>query len=1173
MEYTTLQDLLAYDQSKSDDNNWMKSAADFIFDDKNQSDDRISVIEKFEEMTGEEILGDGPFTNNDAINAFKLWWDNEMGNDINEGKDGTITLDDIIKAWDECYGEDLRKKYKGLYDVLKSARKLTPELVALDWQNIYGEDLKKEYEGFWRAMNSVTLSESATIECTKVDPKVVKQGVDAGYTEVVVTGSDNKVCLKKGNEIHSTYPFAAKSEVVDMVKKLKTGKLNETKPENKIDWNKYITKGKSGLFKCDFKNHVIWSKKDESKEEFIKRIKKTIVKTWDSTIFDDVSESKQLSDLKPFAGDKDFENVYHVEGNKNRMFGKDKKAIYLDIEPHNQEITGEYKEKLFDKIKAKKDEIFKIFPGSRVIVVNDIVKIFESKIRKMDENGDDEMTIELEYAIPVKDIVDEIDDDDLRSDKMLKRIKKEINQNIATYSEEMRNAASRIKIEVIDFCECDSGNISHASAYYNIKMTGVKKDLMLIANFDGTDFSYDWESSDENLPLFENFANEIFTKRNTDQFNDFINRLVQVGIITKDQGETLKAETDTNNVIDDYTLIGRIQDAAEKSGIILDFDSLLDKGKEWGYQIDESKDQHKNFNPGDEVEIIGLDNELDGKTGKVINSQPAILKELGYKVTGVGSGADPKHFVKFTQGFVYVEKEKADETKNNNTKLPEKGTPEWHKIQIAKKTLKMNDFMAGMMGGMTKEEARETLKKYGIKTNEEIQNDKQEFPTSQNSMIRKIVIWQNGSHDEIVNNSSYKEKVENEPKTWTVDNLADGILHNIIDNTKMNEISNEEYLEGLDGMDIGIIANGSGVVNMYSYEYENNKMILKNKRPMVCEARQLPMEYKHSGMTFVQQKRCEKAAIYKEKSDDIWEVFKIKIRKATKIKDQEIPEREVVPGDDAFGDWAWSYSNKDQAKDKYGKLCDGPKSPVNERSDKFAVDKFVKGHINNPVSAWVDDSDKMKGRIAIFILDEVTNRKYQHILYYDNNTDTEYLSVQIFDIAGHTVAVRYGMPDTVWYSEDDIDFFKSALSYEYENDIVIIRGEDRFTIEEANDLLNDDGYGLTPSQFDTVLADLGNNVENGSLEYSAVLSYVEANFDNIIRNGVLSEKVDNKTKMLTALDDGGRISRARTAGTYPVYDKNDDFVTYVGIQVVHDMVGKEIDVDPSDPQNYYIKKA
>lgn len=63
-----------------------------------------------------------------------------------------------------------------------------------------------------------------------------------------------------------------------------------------------------------------------------------------------------------------------------------------------------------------------------------------------------------------------------------------------------------------------------------------------------------------------------------------------------------------------------------------------------------------------------------------------------------------------------IKKEKEEKKKS----LPEKGTPEWHELQIAKKTMKMNDVGAMIMGGQTKEEARKILKEYGLeKSNED----------------------------------------------------------------------------------------------------------------------------------------------------------------------------------------------------------------------------------------------------------------------------------------------------------------------------------------------------------------------------------------------------------------------------------------------------------------------
>lgn len=56
--------------------------------------------------------------------------------------------------------------------------------------------------------------------------------------------------------------------------------------------------------------------------------------------------------------------------------------------------------------------------------------------------------------------------------------------------------------------------------------------------------------------------------------------------------------------------------------------------------------------------------------------------------------------------------------KESSSKMPEKGTPEWHRLQVAKKTVKMNPAMASLMGGMSMEEAEEVLKKYGVEIKE-----------------------------------------------------------------------------------------------------------------------------------------------------------------------------------------------------------------------------------------------------------------------------------------------------------------------------------------------------------------------------------------------------------------------------------------------------------------------
>ncbi len=51
----------------------------------------------------------------------------------------------------------------------------------------------------------------------------------------------------------------------------------------------------------------------------------------------------------------------------------------------------------------------------------------------------------------------------------------------------------------------------------------------------------------------------------------------------------------------------------------------------------------------------------------------------------------------------------------NTKKLPKKGTPDWHRLQVARKTVRMHPALVNVLGGMTVEEARQILNEYSIK--------------------------------------------------------------------------------------------------------------------------------------------------------------------------------------------------------------------------------------------------------------------------------------------------------------------------------------------------------------------------------------------------------------------------------------------------------------------------
>ena len=65
--------------------------------------------------------------------------------------------------------------------------------------------------------------------------------------------------------------------------------------------------------------------------------------------------------------------------------------------------------------------------------------------------------------------------------------------------------------------------------------------------------------------------------------------------------------------------------------------------------------------------------------------------------------------------------------------------------------------------------------------------------------------------------------------------------------------------------------------------------------------------------------RNDKKAIYL-RSDNIYEVFKIKISEANEIFGRQYPKREVYPCNEDFGMSAWTYHSKQLAMDMYNRI-------------------------------------------------------------------------------------------------------------------------------------------------------------------------------------------------------------------------------------------------------------
>jgi len=99
-----------------------------------------------------------------------------------------------------------------------------------------------------------------------------------------------------------------------------------------------------------------------------------------------------------------------------------------------------------------------------------------------------------------------------------------------------------------------------------------------------------------------------------------------------------------------------------------------------------------------------------------------IVDEMAYAFQkGRIESSDYDAYIKKIEGFqwgtvtktmedILLEKCKCG-AKEGNPYPPKLSVPEKHQLKIAKDTLKMSDAMARVMGGMTKEEAREVIKK------------------------------------------------------------------------------------------------------------------------------------------------------------------------------------------------------------------------------------------------------------------------------------------------------------------------------------------------------------------------------------------------------------------------------------------------------------------------------
>ena len=100
----------------------------------------------------------------------------------------------------------------------------------------------------------------------------------------------------------------------------------------------------------------------------------------------------------------------------------------------------------------------------------------------------------------------------------------------------------------------------------------------------------------------------------------------------------------------------------------------------------------------------------------------------------------------------------------------------------------------------------------------------------------------------------------------------------------------------------------------------------------------LAKEIRKNGFIYNSHKKGDKAYIYQQYCPETervmgWEVFQIKVDQPKVVFGVELGEREIFPGNEDFGKWAWSYSNYEMAEKKFIYLENRSETEKGEESE------------------------------------------------------------------------------------------------------------------------------------------------------------------------------------------------------------------------------------------------
>ena len=97
-------------------------------------------------------------------------------------------------------------------------------------------------------------------------------------------------------------------------------------------------------------------------------------------------------------------------------------------------------------------------------------------------------------------------------------------------------------------------------------------------------------------------------------------------------------------------------------------------------------------------------------------------------------------------------------------------------------------------------------------------------------------------------------------------------------------------------------------------------------------------QYKQAGHAMRLVRREGMVAMFKAVGADYWEVHRVRIRRAEHKFGKDYPEREILAGNEDFGQYAWSCISQDRADGRFADIL-AWKESASDTEDAATIDR------------------------------------------------------------------------------------------------------------------------------------------------------------------------------------------------------------------------------------------